>query len=54
MYYMKKVNEKTSENLKKSRIENISDEEFPPKTDTQKQPKLDRKTNKRKSHKSIQ
>jgi hypothetical protein len=51
---MEKVIKKTSENLKKSRTENKTDEEFPPKTGTQKQPKLDRKTNKRKSHKSIQ
>jgi len=51
---MEKVNGKTSENLKKSRTENKTDEEFPPKTGTQKQLKLDREDYKRKSHKSIQ
>ena len=51
---MGKVNKKTSDSLKKARDENITEEEFLPKTSTQKQPRLDRKTDKRKSHKSIQ
>ncbi|MDH3313667.1 MAG: hypothetical protein OEM28_11045 [Nitrosopumilus sp.] len=51
---MEKINEKTKEKLKKSREENVTDEEFPSRTGINKQPKLEKKTNKRKSHKSIQ
>ncbi|MCI4432333.1 MAG: hypothetical protein JHC41_01815 [Nitrosopumilus sp.] len=52
---MKASNKKmTSDKLKKARIEKKTDEEFPPVKGIQKQAKLARTTNKRKSHKAIQ
>jgi hypothetical protein len=44
----------TSDKLKKARLEKKTDEEFPPAKGIQKQAKLARTTNKRKSHKAIQ
>jgi hypothetical protein len=43
-----------SDELKKARIEKKTDGEFPPPKGIQKQAKMARKTNKRKSHKAIQ
>ena len=50
-----KTDKKTvSDKLKKVRVEKKTDEEFPPSKGIQKQPEIPRKSNKRKSHKSIQ
>ena len=53
---MKTTNlKKTDSNkLKKVRIENKTDTEFPPSKGIQKQSQLPKKSNKRKSHKAIQ
>ncbi|WP_179371129.1 hypothetical protein [Nitrosopumilus ureiphilus] len=51
---MEKVNEKTRKNLKTSRDENKSDQEFPPPKGMHKQAKPITKNKKAKSHKAIQ
>ena len=51
---MKTANKKTvSDELKKVRIEKKTDKEFPSPKGIHRQPELPKKTNKRKSHKSI-
>ena len=53
--FMKTPSKKSvSDELKKARIEKKTDGEFPPPKGIQKQAKMARKTNKRKSHKAIQ
>lgn len=52
---MKTTGKKTvSDELKKVRTEKKTDKEFPPPKGIQKQAKITKKTNKRKSHKAIQ
>jgi hypothetical protein len=46
--------EKKTSNESKAGKENPTNQEFPPREGIHKQPKLERKTNKRKSHKAIQ
>ena len=53
--FMKTTNKKTViDKLKKVRIEKKTDDEFSPPNGIKKQPKLPKKSNKRKSHKAIQ